>query len=144
MMDKQLLNDIGIRLAHNELRPVYSIPTESSRGPAGKGKVIDMPRVSGRDNLGQAVVMRLLTPRGELASLGHPLYGSRRENTETIRNLARLYILESLQMEPRIKQVASVDVSASANKRSTVDICVQVVPIEGTDKITIGPITMEL
>ena len=54
--------------------------------------------------------MRLLTPRGELAELGHPEYGSRLHeligspNSETRRSLAKLFVLESLAQEPRIDE----------------------------------------
>src|SRR3954447_18132522 len=54
--------------------------------------------VAGRANLAQALIVRLLTPRGSLAGLGHPAYGSRlgelvgRRNDVTARNLARLYV----------------------------------------------------
>lgn len=59
----------------------------------------DMGVVRGKQNLAQAVIIRLLTPLGELSPLGHPEFGSRlhevigRQNTETQRHLARLYIL---------------------------------------------------
>ena len=56
---------------------------------AGAHTLLDYSTLDGRDNLAQAIVMRLLTPRGELAELGHPEYGSRLNellgapNTET-------------------------------------------------------------
>ena len=37
----------------------------------------DLDTVSGRTNMAQAIVNRLLTRRGELSKLGHPDYGSR-------------------------------------------------------------------
>src|ERR1043165_7814825 len=57
---------------------------------------IDLAIVKERDNLGQALVVRLLTSLGSLAPLGHPQYGSRlleligKRNDATTRNLARL------------------------------------------------------
>src|SRR5947209_14155752 len=93
----QLLTDLRLELRHAELRPVYVVGDESRRvltGPQGRlVNRLDLQVVSGTDNLAQAVLMRLLTPRGELAALGHPEYGSRlhelvgRQNTATTRNL---------------------------------------------------------
>src|SRR5438105_4002108 len=105
--DAQLLTDLRLELRRHELRPVYVVATTSQRLPTGNGsvQVDDFALSSGRDNLGQAAIIRLLTPRGELAALGHPDYGSRlhellgRPNAETTRNLLKLYILESLQKE---------------------------------------------
>src|ERR1700712_3346313 len=82
--------------------------------PASRGRrrptadASDLAAVSGRENLGQALIVRLLTPRGALAPLGHPAYGSRlveligRENNATTRNLARLYVIQALSEEPRV------------------------------------------
>lgn len=68
--------------------------------------------VSGRENLGQALILRLLTPRGALAELGHAAYGSRlgeligrRKNAAT-RALAKAYVLEAVQQEPRVENKA--------------------------------------
>ena len=97
--DQHLLTDIRLDLMHRELRPMYNVGSTRQLGPGGKGQMVDLTIASGRDNLAQAIIMRLLTPRGELAALGHPQYGSRLHelvgevNTETKRNLVRLYIL---------------------------------------------------
>ena len=110
----------------------------------------DLGLVQGVDNLGQAVLLRLLTPRGELAELAHPDYGSRlhelvgRVNTETTRNLVKLFILESLQQEPRIAKLEEVTVTPSPGRRDRVDVSIRVKPIAVTTSITIGPFTLEL
>src|SRR5438874_13533421 len=101
MADAQLLTDIKLRLQAHRLRPVYSVETEDKRAPNRSDVLTDFSTISGRDNLGQAVIIRLLTPTGELALLGHPEFGSRlheligRQNTSTNRNLVKLFILES-------------------------------------------------
>src|SRR3990167_1042604 len=106
--------------------------------------------LSGRDNLQQAIVMRLLTPVGELAGLGHADYGSRlfdlvgRVNTDTTRNLVRLYILESLQQEPRIGKINRIDVRQVERQPSLVSVELDVTPIASTDVISIGPFTISL
>ena len=57
----------------------------------------DLQRVTGVENLQQALLVRFLTQVGELEPLGHPSYGSRLHelvgqlNTETTRNRAKLY-----------------------------------------------------
>ena len=153
--DPQLLTDIRLALRHSELRPVYGADTVERRVTTRQSSQVlaDLALVSGRDNLGQAVVMRLLTPRGELAELAHPDYGSRlheligRQNTETTRNLVRLYILESLQQEPRIAKVLEVAVAPSPGTRDRVDVRLRVQPIDTTDPagaLSLGPFSLEL
>jgi hypothetical protein len=99
-----LLQDIAIHAVHRELRPVYRL-TESPRLPR---RAWDFVPRDGLENLAQAVILRLLTPRGELAPLGHPDFGSRlheligQENNTARRNLAKLFILEALKLEPRV------------------------------------------
>src|SRR6478752_2039892 len=116
--DPQLLRDVRIELLHHELRPVYVVPAERRTLAAAEGAhtLLDFSTLDGRDNLAQAIVMRLLTPRGELTELGHPEYGSRLNellgtpNSETRRGLAKLFVLEALTQEPRIEKVLDVTV----------------------------------
>lgn len=148
--DQHLLTDIRLELMHRELRPVYNAGSTRQLGPGGKGLMLDLAIASGRDNLAQAIIMRLLTPRGELTALGHPQYGSRLHelvgdvNTETKRNLVRLYILETLQREPRIAEIENVTVTPAVERPSSVDVSLQVLPVAETQMVTIGPITLEL
>ncbi|SRR6266545_109912 len=154
--DRHLLTDIRLALRQHELRPVYSVDTDRRRVPNVTGLLEDIGVVAGRDNLAQAVVLRLLTPRGELASLGHPEYGSRlheligRPNTETTRNLMRLFILESLAQEPRIEKVQEVRVTPVDGSRTRedvrhrVNVLLSVKPVGPTATVTIGPFTLEL
>ena len=108
-----------------------------------------MPR-DGPENLAQAVILRLLTPRGELAALGHPEYGSRvheligRENTKTQRNLLRLFVLEAMKLEPRVEKVVELAVETSPGTRSTVDVLLRVKPVAADTIVTIGPFAIEL
>ncbi|NJK53600.1 MAG: GPW/gp25 family protein [Leptolyngbyaceae cyanobacterium SU_3_3] len=77
----------------------------------------DLALLHGADNLRQALLLRFLTPVGELAPLGHPSYGSRlfeligELNSDTNRNRAKLFVLQALAAEPRVKTVRSVLVS---------------------------------
>lgn len=152
--EPQLLRDVRIELLHHELRAVYVVPAERSTLPAAQGAhtLLDYTTLDGRDNLAQAIVMRLLTPRGELTELGHPEYGSRLHellgtpNTETRRGLAKLFVLEALAQEPRIAKVLDVTVTPHPDRtnelRHLVDIIVRVQPIGSADVVTIGPFTL--
>ena len=150
MKAPQLLTDIAIDVHHRELRPVYKVNTQKKWILVGEALALDMKTSSDRDNLGQAVVMRLLTPRGELAALGHPLYGSRlheiigRTNTENTRDLARLFILESLKQEARIASIEDVLITPSRGRRSSIDVQIKVLPIGTTESLVIGPIVVEI
>src|SRR5690348_775751 len=74
----------------------------------------DLQTVDGRDNLAQALKMRLLVGAGELGALGHPRYGSRiqeligepldRANLELLRRFVR----KALQRDPRVEEVTRV------------------------------------
>jgi phage baseplate assembly protein W len=150
MADRHLLTDIRLELLHRRLRPVYRAAQREVRAPGRTERRADLTTIAGRDNLGQAVVMRLLTPRGELAPLGHPEYGSRlhelvgRENTQLTRNLVKLYVLDALQFEPRIEREVDVLVQADPVTRSRVNVELRVRPVTATGTVTIGPFTLEL
>jgi phage baseplate assembly protein W len=145
-----LLTDIAIGLRDRDFRPVYRVAAEHGRAPRANGWLFDAAVVSGRSNLEQAIILRLLTPQGELAELGHPDYGSRVHeligsgNTETKRSLLRLRVLEALQREPRIATTDEVIVVKSPGRRSAVDVTVRVTPVGGSATVTIGPLRLDL
>lgn len=74
----------------------------------------DLTTVTKIDNLIQAILNRLHTRKGELASLGHPDYGSRlylllgEANNLRTQTLANIYIRECLYEEPRIQEVINI------------------------------------
>jgi phage baseplate assembly protein W len=146
----ELGTDLRLELRNYELRPVYVAASELRTVPGQPRRLGDLGRTAGRDNLAQAVIMRLLTPRGELEALGHPEYGSRlhelvgRPNTVSTRNLAKLYVLESLAAEPRVQKVVRVDVGPSPGTRDRVDVLLQVLPARDLEPLLIGPLTLEL
>jgi phage baseplate assembly protein W len=96
----------------------------------------DLKTSAGRENLGQAILHRLMTRRGELADLGHPGYGSRlheligEPNNERTRDLLRLYMKECLSQEPRIKEVLSLKVSVPKENAFAVLVEISVIPIK--------------
>jgi phage baseplate assembly protein W len=97
---------------------------------------VDLEALDGVDNLRQALMLRFLTPIGELAQLGHPDYGSRlheligERNVEAIRNRAKLYVLLALNAEPRVKEIRSVTVTTNPADRGRIDIAVVLVAID--------------
>lgn len=103
----------------------------------------DLDVVDGRANLGQALIVRLLTPRGSLAPLGHPEYGSRlgeligRLNDEPTRNLARLYTIEALSAEPRIASIDGLTVEVDPASPESVRIGFAVTPRGDDDPLSV-------
>lgn len=150
MPDRQLLRDIRLVLRHRELRPVYAVAEDQRNVQNNAVPLADFGLIEGRDNLGQAILMRLLTPRGELSALAHPEYGSRlheligSRNITTSQNLAKLYILESLRLEPRIQKVINVTVEPAAGTRDRLNVSVVVQPIGDAAELRVGPFTLEL
>jgi phage baseplate assembly protein W len=152
--DPRLLTDLRLKLTHHELRPVYEVESEQVRVQTPRGPVMvdDLAVVSGRENLGQAILIRLLTPRGELASLAHPDFGSRltdlvgRQNTETTRHLIKLYILEALAAEARVTKVEEVTVvpAPGTEGRDQVRVTVRVHAVGSTQPVVVGPFRLEL
>lgn len=143
---QHLLRDLAVFAVHRELRPIYRL-TETARLPR---RAWDFVPRGGLENLAQAVLLRLLTPRGELAALGHPEYGSRlheligHENNTTRRNLLKLFILEALKLEPRIDKVAELKVTPLPKQPSTVDVLLKVKPVGTSELVVIGPFSIEL
>lgn len=129
-----------------DLRLLGDLEHQNSRNPGSDLRTVvrpapertDLLLVDGVENLAQALMLRFLTPRGDLAVLGHPTYGSRlhlligEPNTEANRNRAKLYALEALQDEPRVASVRSLRVATSRSDRGRIDLDATLV-VAGTD-----------
>lgn len=108
------------------------------------GEVLDLATVSDRRNLAQALILRLLTPRGSLTPLGHSRFGSRlveligRLNNDTTRNLARLFTLEALREEPRVQEVLDLAVTAPAEQPEVIRISFSVLPLGEEEALNLG------
>ena len=146
-----LLTDIALELLHHELRPVYRVATEEKRSAVSPSRrFTDFRTVTGRENLAQAIKIRLLTPRGELAALGHPEFGSRlhelvgRPNTENTRNLVRLYILEALKRELRIEKIVHLEVKQVQGTRDQLAVKLEVKPVESMATVTVRDLILTL
>ena len=96
----------------------------------------DLQTLSGNENLVQALLLRFLTPVGELAQLGHPDYGSRLSeligelNNETNRNRAKMYVLQALAAEARVQEVVQLTVVQNQAIRDEMDISVTLKAID--------------
>jgi phage baseplate assembly protein W len=98
-------------------------------------RTTDLATVHDRYNLVQALVLRLMTERGELAPLGLPDFGSRHHrligepNTEGNRALLKLYVLECLRQDPRVESVARAQIRPGGPRdRGAVEIELTVQP----------------
>lgn len=117
-----------------DLRLVF-LPTGDADLAAG---TMDLETVEGRDNLAQALVLRLLVRQGELAALGHPRYGSRIHELvgEPLdgpnRELLRRYVRRALLGDPRVEEVTRVDVVPRADAPGVVLVEAAVRPATGT------------
>jgi Protein of unknown function (DUF2634) len=102
------------------------------------GREGDLSMATGRENLGQALLHRLLTRRGELAEIGHPDYGSRlheligQPNNESTRERVKLYVKEAVAQELRVKDVIGIEVLPLTDDPSVVTVDLTVLPIEST------------
>jgi phage baseplate assembly protein W len=116
-MDEQLGIDLVVLthfVAHDAAEVDLSRRPTGARVLAisGAPEAYDLAVVKGRENLAHALLLRLLTPRGSLAALGHAAYGSRlhsligRNKTSALRNLCRAYVLEVVAQERRVEDSA--------------------------------------
>ena len=127
----------------SDLRLLRDLENQNSRNPGNDLLTtrrpetgVDLATLARVENLQQALLLRFLTPVGELAALGHPDYGSRlfeligELNSETNRNRAKLFALEALQAEPRVKEIRAVTVTQNRADRTRIDINVSLVAVD--------------
>jgi phage baseplate assembly protein W len=116
-MDALMGKDLSVvpnMAAHDALALDLNLKTRVNRRarPGKPETVADIAVLEGRQNLAQALLLRLLTPRGSLKALGHETYGSRlheligRRKTEELRNLCRAFVLDAVAQEPRVEPKA--------------------------------------
>ena len=132
MMDEELLGtDLKLLI---ESRPEY-LGLGADIMVSKKG---DLQVASGRANLGQTIMHRLLTRKGELADLGHPEYGSRlheligKPNNETARDLVRLYVRECISQEVRVQDIINITVSVIGDNPHAVRLDITILPIKSS------------
>ena len=130
-----------------------SVPLESADSwgtldlglvPGRGGVLSDAGVVAGRSNLAQALILRLLTPQGSLAPLGHAAYGSRLYqligglNNEVSRNLARLYTIEAVGQERRVRELQEISVAVVDGSPDTLRIGFSVLPLDDDDPLSLA------
>lgn len=144
--------DLALDLIDSRALSIYRVAQGERRTVSnGRGLMVrDFGTVSGRDNLGQALTVRLLTPKGELTALGHPDYGSRLHevigatNTASTRNLAKLFVIEALKQERRVEKIVRVDVTPHPVNRFLILIAIEVRPAGEDAVLALGPLLLEL
>lgn len=105
---------------------------------------LDLATFAGIENLEQALLLRFLTRAGDLAVLGHSDYGSRlfeligELNNDANRNRAKLYVLQALAAESRVKEVLSVEVTPDPRMRTQINIVVSLLPIDLNTPLTVA------
>jgi phage baseplate assembly protein W len=105
----------------------------------------DLATVTGRENLVQAILNRLLTRKGELARLGHPEYGSRLHtligelNNTRLQGLAALYIRECLLQETRLREITAISFAAPSrgSERNVLEATVTVKALGSPDDLSL-------
>ena len=105
-------------------------------------ELADLATLGGRRDLAQALILRLLTPRGALAALGHAGYGSRlgeligRGKTAATRALCRAYVLEAVAQEPRVESTAlALTFDPARETPSSLQFTLVVQPVAGGDPL---------
>lgn len=144
--------DLSLDLIDSRALSIYRVDQGERRTVSGgRGlRVRDFGTVTGRNNLGQALTARLLTPKGELTPLGHPEYGSRLHevigspNTPNTRNLAKLFVIETLKQERRVEKIVRVDVTPHPVNRFLILIAIEVRPVGEDTVLPLGPLLLEL
>jgi phage baseplate assembly protein W len=113
--------------------------------PGEPGAPVDLSTLTGRENLAQALLLWLLTPRGALSTLGHAAYGSRlseligRQKSEELRNLCRAFVLEAAAQEPRIEaRAVEVRFELGEERFDNFVFTLAVSPIAGGDTVALS------
>jgi len=123
----------------------HSRPRSRPERTEGSGELFDLDVIAERRNLAQALILRLLTPRGSLKGLGHAQYGSRvheligQRKTTALRNLCRVYVLEVVAQEPRVEDKAvALTFDPLAETQSSFVFTLAVQPKAGGDPLGVS------
>jgi phage baseplate assembly protein W len=146
--DLRLLRDLSRQNDRNPGNDLFVFRQPDLQRDATQLK--DLETLRGLQNLQQALLLRFLTRAGELSLLGHPDYGSRLHtligelNNDTNRNRAKLFVLEALGAEPRVKQVNSVDVTPDPGVRTQININLSLTAIDSDTPLNfVFPFSLE-
>ncbi len=132
MSERKKVLGVDLRLKDEEMGVDLTI------SPTG-----DLQTISEELNVGQAVISRMRTRKGELLDLGHSQFGSRlyelvgEPNNEATRALVRNIAKETLNADPRIKEIRRIDVKPSRLDPHRVDVEITVIAIQSETPINI-------
>jgi phage baseplate assembly protein W len=109
------------------------------------GDTVDLAVAAQGNALRQAILLRLLTPQGALADLGHAEYGSRLHEligslaTEETRRLARSFVLQAIAQERRVERVLELEVARPDQlSQDRLRIFLRVQPATRLDPVALG------
>lgn len=92
----------------------------------------DLALARGNDNIIQALTMRLLVRKGELARLGWPNYGSRiheligEPNNQRTRTILMAHARTAIEQDPRVEEVTGVVARVPEGERDTVRLEIEI------------------
>jgi phage baseplate assembly protein W len=96
----------------------------------------DLALARGNENIEQALALRLLVRKGELARLGFPDYGSRLHELIGAPNNQRTHVIlmgharAAIEQDPRVREVVSVRTQVPPGDRGAVRIDMEIALIE--------------
>jgi phage baseplate assembly protein W len=96
----------------------------------------DLQLARGNDNIVQALTLRLMVRRGELAKLGWPDYGSRlheligEPNNRRTHLKVMAFARAAIEQDPRVREVSEVRVQLIAGERDTVRLMIEIALID--------------
>lgn len=141
-------SEVDLRRAESRWTPLVGRLLDAHGAPGQDGapaRVSDLATVAERENLAQALILRLLTPRGALTALGHPEYGSRlhelvgESKSDALRNLCRVFVLEVVRQEPRVQDAArELSFDVGLERPDDFRFTLGVAPVAGGDPVTLG------
>jgi phage baseplate assembly protein W len=92
----------------------------------------DLALALGNENIAQALTMRLLVRRGELAALGWPTYGSRLHEQIGEPNNRRTHVIlmaharSAIEQDPRVLKVNAVEAHVIPGERDVVRLTLEI------------------
>lgn len=109
------------------------------------GTPLDLRTADGPDAVRQGLIIRLLTPLGSLAGLGHAGFGSRlhelvgQPSTPALRDLARVFLLRAVLADPRVERVLALELlPASSSTPDRIEARMLVQARDLSDPVALG------
>ena len=103
----------------------------------------DLQLARGNDNIVQALTLRLMVRRGELARLGWPDYGSRlheligEPNNRRTHLKVMAFARAAIEQDPRVREVSEVRVQLIAGERDTARLMMEIALIDAPNPVNL-------